>query len=68
MAWLSGDGAVWVTNRLANTLTRVNLATRQAGTVLPVGEQPGAVVVESGSVWVASSIDRSLFGVSTQQP
>jgi YVTN family beta-propeller protein len=58
-----GEGAVWVTNRVANTLTRIDLTTQVVAGTIDVGEQPGAVVVGEGSVWVANAIDRTVWRI-----
>jgi streptogramin lyase len=58
-----GEGAVWVTNRIDNTLTRIDLTTQVVAGVTDVGEQPSAVVVGDGSVWVANAIDRTIWRI-----
>jgi len=59
----AGDGALWVTNRLRNTLTRINLTTRTVTGELEVGEQPEAVAFGEGAVWVANTADRTVWRV-----
>ena len=59
-----GEGAVWVTNRIDNTLTRIDLTTQVVAGVTDVGEQPSAVVVGDGSVWVANAIDRTIWRIN----
>jgi class 3 adenylate cyclase len=58
-----GEGGVWVTNRILNSLTRIDLATRTVGGELDVGQQPEAVAVGEGSVWVANSIDKTIWRI-----
>jgi YVTN family beta-propeller protein len=48
-----GAGAVWVTNRFNDTVTRVNLRTGRQD-VLQVGSDPRGVDVGGGYVWVAN--------------
>jgi class 3 adenylate cyclase len=56
-----GEGGVWVVNEIANTLTRLDPATRAVVGSAEVGEQPVAVAVGEGSVWVAHAVDRSVW-------
>ncbi|MGZ8771340.1 MAG: Vgb family protein, partial [Aeromicrobium sp.] len=58
-----GAGAVWVTNRIDNTLTRIDLTTRTISGMLQVGEEPGAVAVGEGSVWVAHGVDGTVWRI-----
>jgi YVTN family beta-propeller protein len=53
-----GDGAVWLTDPAANTVTRV--APTGPLKAIPVGNGPGAVAVGAGGVWVADSLDDSI--------
>lgn len=58
-----GQGGVWVTNGVANTLTKIDPITRSAVKTVEVGEQPVAVAVGEGSVWVAHSLDRTIWRI-----
>jgi YVTN family beta-propeller protein len=49
-----GEGAVWVTDRDDNTLSRIDLETRAVKAV-PVDPSPMGVATGDGVVWVASS-------------
>jgi YVTN family beta-propeller protein len=51
-----GAGAVWVTNRFANTVTRVNTRTGRQD-LINVGREPEGVDVGGGYVWVANEGD-----------
>lgn len=57
------DDALWVTNRVRNTLTRIDLTTRLVTGEIDVGEQPEAVAVGDGSIWVANAIDRTIWRI-----
>ena len=58
-----GEGAVWVANRLENTLTRIDLTTQVVTGTAPVGQQPAAVIVGDDSIWVANAIDRTIWRI-----
>ncbi len=53
-----GEGAVWVADSEANTVTRID----PTGLLTPitVGEGPGAIAVGQGGVWVADSLGDSV--------
>lgn len=55
------DGSAWVTNRVRNSLSRIDLATRTVSADIEVGDQPEAIIVGEGSVWVANAIDRTIW-------
>ena len=46
-------GSVWVADALAHAVTRVDPATMQVLTTIPVGAAAVAVAVGAGGVWVA---------------
>jgi len=50
-----GVGGVWVTSRIAGTLTRIDPATRRADRPIRVGAGAADVVVAAGAVWVANA-------------
>ena len=55
------DGrSVWLTNDVANTLTRIDPGT-QATTAVTVGEAPVSLAIGDGSVWVANAVDRTIW-------
>jgi len=51
----AGAGGVWVTSRLARTLTRIDPLTHRTGRPIRVGAGPADVAVGAGSVWVANA-------------
>jgi DNA-binding beta-propeller fold protein YncE len=51
----AGAGGVWVTSRLADTVTRVDPRTRRAGPPIRVGDGPADVAVGAGGVWVLNA-------------
>ena len=53
-----GDGAVWVTDGIAGTVTRVD-PTGQL-TPIAVGDGPSGIAVGEGGVWVADSVDNKV--------
>ena len=59
----AGDGALWVTNRVRNTLTRIDLTTRLVTHEIEVGQQPEAVLFGEGSVWVAHGAARTIWRI-----
>jgi YVTN family beta-propeller protein len=57
------DGrSVWLTNDVANTLTRIDPGT-QAATAVTVGEAPVALAVGDGSIWVANAVGRTIWRI-----
>jgi YVTN family beta-propeller protein len=59
-----GDGALWVTNTISNTLSRIDPDTNAIVMSVRVGNSPQAVVAGAGSVWVANSLDNSVWRIS----
>jgi YVTN family beta-propeller protein len=47
--------SLWVTNRAAATVTRIDTSTLQVKNVIPVGAGPKGIAVGEGAVWVAAS-------------
>ena len=60
-----GDGAVWITNRFASTVTRVDTASG-AQRIIRVGAGPQGVDVGGGFAWVASEQDRTVWRIDTR--
>jgi streptogramin lyase len=60
-----GDGAVWITNRRAATVTRVDTTTG-AQRIIRVGAGPQGVDVGGGFAWVASEQDRTVWRIDTR--
>ncbi len=55
------DGrSVWLTNDVANTVTRIDPGT-QAATDVAVGEAPVALAIGDGSIWVANAVDKTIW-------
>jgi len=70
-----GEGAAWVTNESAGTVSRIDLDTSQVVATVPVGNLPRHVAVGYGAVWVGnigdgtvSRIDPSTNRVSATIP
>jgi YVTN family beta-propeller protein len=59
-----GEGAVWVANAEAGTVTRVDPAARRVLQRISVGRQPAGVVAGGGAVWVANSGERSVSWIN----
>ena len=49
-----GEGAAWVTNESAGTVSRIDLDTNQVVATVPVGNLPRHVAVGYGAVWVGN--------------
>jgi predicted Ser/Thr protein kinase len=58
-----GEGAVWVTNRFANTVTKIRVSDGRQFRV-PVGAGPKGIAVGEGAVWVASSLDDEITRIN----
>jgi YVTN family beta-propeller protein len=55
-----GDGSVWVTAQLDDTIARIDPATNRIVKTIRVGREPLGVTVGGGAVWVANAIDRTV--------
>jgi serine/threonine protein kinase/streptogramin lyase len=56
--WLAaGEGAIWITNPRAESVTRVDPATNRATRTFPTGRIPAVITAGAGAVWVANSRD-----------
>ena len=58
-----GEGAVWVTNRFAATVTRIGVRDRRQ-TRIRVGADPKGVAVGENAVWVASAADDEITRIN----
>ena len=58
-----GEGSVWVTNRLYNVVSRIDLTTLSVASDIAVGEQPESVTVGGGWIWVGSTVDRTIWRI-----
>ena len=52
-----GEGAVWVTSQLDDTVSRIDPATHDVTATVGVGRGAAGIAVGAGSVWVANAID-----------
>jgi DNA-binding beta-propeller fold protein YncE len=50
-----GGGSLWVVDRLANAVTRIDLAQQRVAQTISVGADPLAAAFGYGSLWVANS-------------
>jgi serine/threonine-protein kinase len=62
-ALAAGDGAVWVTSLLGDTVSRIDPRTDRIVATIPVGRGPDAIAVGRRAVWVSSAIDDSLLRI-----
>jgi streptogramin lyase len=62
-----GAGAVWVTNRASDTITRVDVRTG-AQRIIGVGRGPAGIALGGGSVWVANSEDSTVTRIERTPP
>jgi len=58
-----GGGAVWVTNRASDTITRLDIRTGQQR-VIGTGRDPSGVAVGGGSVWTANAGDSTVTRIN----
>jgi len=70
-----GEGAAWVTNESAGTVSRIDLETNQVVATVPVGNSPRSLASGYGAIWVTntgestvSRIDASTNRVSATIP
>ena len=61
-----GEGALWVANANAATVSRVDPVTRSVGETIPVGESPSGIAVGGGGVWVANHDDDTVAWINPQ--
>ncbi|MEO6349889.1 MAG: ABC transporter substrate-binding protein [Candidatus Limnocylindrales bacterium] len=59
-----GDGAAWVTNTGADTVSQIDLGTRTAIRVIEVGRGPVGIAAAGGSIWVADSAGRTVTRIN----
>jgi peptide/nickel transport system substrate-binding protein len=62
----AGDGAVWVTNTDADTVSRLDPKTNAVVQTINVGNGPEGIAVGAGSVWVANSLSGTITRIDTQ--
>jgi DNA-binding SARP family transcriptional activator/ABC-type transport system substrate-binding protein len=56
----AGQGAVWVTESLADRVARIDPETGAVTDTIEVGHRPTAIAVGEGGVWVANSVSGTL--------
>ena len=61
-----GEGALWITNSVTDTLSKIDPETNAIATTLRVGDSPEAVVAGGGSVWVANTLDSSVWRIDAK--
>jgi streptogramin lyase len=59
----AGNGRVWVTDALHDTLVEIDPITNRIVKRIPVGRGAGSVAVGGGGVWVAGAIDHTVTRV-----
>jgi YVTN family beta-propeller protein len=59
-----GEGAVWVTDTTAGTVSRIDPDRRAVVQTIEVGNAPRGIVVDGGSVWVTNSSDRTVSRIN----
>jgi YVTN family beta-propeller protein len=67
--WLAADelGAVWVSNKPKDSVSRFDLKTNTVAATLPVGKQPcSGLVAAFGSLWVPNCGDRTMSRVDVK--
>jgi len=55
-----GAGAVWVTNDLNNTVSRVDPASNEIERIIPVGSGPSRVAFSEDGVWVSNRFEDTI--------
>jgi virginiamycin B lyase len=60
----TGDGALWVAGRSANTITRVNVTTGKVIARVTMPESPRHVAVGAGAVWAASNDSPTIWRIN----
>ena len=58
-----GEGGVWVTSQLDDTLSRIDQATGEITATVHVGRGAAGVAVGAGSVWIANAVDGTVSRV-----
>src|SRR5262249_40679909 len=59
-----GQGAYWVSNADANSVSKIDPATRAVVDTIPnVGHSPSGITVGDGDVWVANSLDGTVVRI-----
>ena len=61
-----GDGALWVANSAAGTVSRIDLGARSVRQTIQVGNSPSGIAVGGGGVWVANHDDNTVSWINPQ--
>jgi YVTN family beta-propeller protein len=61
-----GQGALWVTNASANTVSRIDPKTRSVRQTIAVGNSPSGIAAGGGGVWVANHDDSTVSWINPQ--
>ena len=62
----AGEGALWVTHPDADTIARIDPATRRVTQEIRVGRIPEKLAAGAGAVWVASARDQTITRVDSR--
>jgi YVTN family beta-propeller protein len=59
------DGALWVTNTGADTVSQISLSNQSVTRIVDVGRAPIGITTTDGTIWVANSASRTVSLIST---
>jgi branched-chain amino acid transport system substrate-binding protein len=62
-----GDGAVWVTDALADTVSRIDPALNAVVATIKVGRRPTRIAVGEGAVWVLNAGDGTVTRIDPER-
>jgi YVTN family beta-propeller protein len=63
----AGEGAVWVTSLLDDTVARIDPATGRVTATIRVGRGADAVAIGLGAVWVANDVDATISRIDPRR-
>ena len=58
-----GEGAYWITDADADTVSRIDPATSAVIQTISVGNSPSGITTGNGAVWVANSLDGTVWRI-----
>jgi YVTN family beta-propeller protein len=61
-----GEGSVWVTNNLDDTVSRIDPRTNRVAATIRVGGGPAGLSVGEGAVWVANSASDTISAIDPE--
>ena len=61
----AGEGAIWVANTDANSVSRIDPRTNTVSQVIQVGGGPAAVAAGGGAVWVTNGLDGTVSRIDS---